>query len=101
MSNLKTLRTDDIARGNHVVPTEWAEQLERELNASRELAIEFHKDQVKLLMERDDLQKKLSIVHRWIDQQHPDGFIDSLSYLDNLDRVADHLYEKRIEAFEL
>ena len=25
-----TPETDDIARGNHVVPTEWAEQLERE-----------------------------------------------------------------------
>jgi hypothetical protein len=28
-----TPRTDDIARGNHVVPTEWAQELERE-NAS-------------------------------------------------------------------
>jgi hypothetical protein len=25
-----TPRTNDIARGNHVVPTEWAEYLERE-----------------------------------------------------------------------
>jgi seryl-tRNA synthetase len=25
-----TPETDDLARGNHVVPTEWAEQLERE-----------------------------------------------------------------------
>lgn len=25
-----TPETDDIARGNHVVPTEWAQQLERE-----------------------------------------------------------------------
>jgi hypothetical protein len=29
-------RTDDIARGNHVVPTEWAEQLERERDEARE-----------------------------------------------------------------
>lgn len=28
----KTPETDDLARGNHVVPTEWAEQLERERN---------------------------------------------------------------------
>ena len=25
-----TPETDNLARGNHVVPTEWAEQLERE-----------------------------------------------------------------------
>lgn len=30
-----TPRTDKLARGNHVVPTEWAEDLERELNTSR------------------------------------------------------------------
>jgi hypothetical protein len=29
-------RTDNIARGNHVVPTEWAEDLERELTAVTE-----------------------------------------------------------------
>lgn len=33
---MKTPRTDDIARGNHVVPTEWAEELERELDEARE-----------------------------------------------------------------
>jgi hypothetical protein len=35
---MKTPQTDDIARGNHVVPTEWAEQLERE----RDEAMEKH-----------------------------------------------------------
>jgi hypothetical protein len=34
MSN--TPQTDNIARGNHVVPTEWAEQLERERNKARD-----------------------------------------------------------------
>lgn len=28
--NTETPRTNEIARGNHVVPTEWAEELERE-----------------------------------------------------------------------
>jgi hypothetical protein len=28
--------TDDLARGNHVVPTEWAQQLERERDEARE-----------------------------------------------------------------
>ena len=27
---MNTPQTDDIARGNHVVPVEWAQQLERE-----------------------------------------------------------------------
>ena len=31
-----TPETDDIARGNHVVPTEWAQQLERERNEARD-----------------------------------------------------------------
>ena len=34
--NNKTPQTDDLARGNHVVPTEWAEQLERERDEARE-----------------------------------------------------------------
>ena len=33
-----TPETDDLARGNHVVPTEWAEQLERERDEAREEA---------------------------------------------------------------
>ena len=32
MSGRPTPETDDLARGNHVVPTEWAEQLEIERN---------------------------------------------------------------------
>jgi hypothetical protein len=32
---MKTPQTDDIARGNHVVPTEWAQQLERERDDAR------------------------------------------------------------------
>jgi hypothetical protein len=31
----RTPNTDDLARGNHVVPTEWAEQLERERDEAR------------------------------------------------------------------
>ena len=30
-----TPQTDDIARGNHVVPTEWAQQLERERDEAK------------------------------------------------------------------
>jgi len=31
-----TPETDDLARGNHVVPNEWAQQLERERDEARE-----------------------------------------------------------------
>jgi len=34
--NMNTPETDNLARGNHVVPTEWAEQLERERDEARE-----------------------------------------------------------------
>jgi hypothetical protein len=45
-----TPKTDDLARGNHVVPTEWAQQLERERDEARE--------EVKLLKAILDLIKK-------------------------------------------
>ena len=37
LMNSKTPETNDLARGNHVVPTEWAEQLERERDEAREI----------------------------------------------------------------
>ena len=36
MSDRPTPETDNISRGNHVVPTEWAQQLERERDEARE-----------------------------------------------------------------
>ena len=36
MSERPTPETDNLARGNHVVPTEWAEQLEQERDEARE-----------------------------------------------------------------
>ena len=38
MSGRPTPETDNLARGNHVVPTEFAKDLERELNESRDEA---------------------------------------------------------------
>jgi hypothetical protein len=35
MSDRPTLETDNIARGNHVVPTEWAQRLERERDEAK------------------------------------------------------------------
>ncbi len=55
---MKTPETDNLARGNHVVPTEWAEQLERERDEARKLAEAFHLDQVSLLRERDEAREE-------------------------------------------
>jgi hypothetical protein len=55
---MKTPQTDDLARGNHVVPTEWAEQLERERDEARE--------------ERDNLKQELeSVTARFHGKKHP------------------------------
>jgi len=54
-----------------------------------------------LRRERDELrmqikatQKNLSSIHQWIERNHPDGFIDSLTCLQNLDRVTDNWYDR-------
>jgi hypothetical protein len=44
--------------------------------------------------ERDEAFAKASTVYRWIERNHPDGFIDSQSHLENLDRVADAWHDK-------
>jgi len=45
MNNQPTPETDDIARGNHVVPTEWAQQLERERDEAREALAKILKNE--------------------------------------------------------
>jgi len=45
-----TPETDDLARGNHVVPTEWAKQLERERDEARKEA-EYYKERYEQLKE--------------------------------------------------
>ena len=52
-----------------------------------------------LKQERDEAREELSSIHQWIDRNHPDGFIDSITYLQNLERVADNWYD-RIDAIE-
>lgn len=48
----------------------------------------------KLERERDEAQAQLSTVYRWIERNHPDGFIDSQTYLQNLERMADAWHDK-------
>lgn len=62
-----------------------------ELRSTDELA--------RLEQERNEAQKELSSIHRWIDKNHADGFIDSLTYLQNLERVTDSWYD-RIDGIE-
>jgi hypothetical protein len=63
MSDRPTLETDNIARGNHVVPTEWAQQLERERDEAREKyateATEHMLAVNKLANERDEAREEL------------------------------------------
>jgi quinol monooxygenase YgiN len=58
---MSTPETDDIARGNHVVPVEWAQQLERERNESQEkFATEATEHMLavnKLSNERDEVRE--------------------------------------------
>jgi Skp family chaperone for outer membrane proteins len=49
--------------------------------------------------ERDEAREAFSSIHRWIERNHADGFIDSLTYLQNLERVTDCWYD-RIDKIE-
>ena len=68
---MKTPQTDDIARGNHVVPTEWAQQLERE----RDEAMEKHATEAtehmlainKLCNERDEAREEARLLKAILD----------------------------------
>jgi hypothetical protein len=74
---LKAFSTDPNDR---TVPIQFAARLERDLKRAER--------------ERDEAQKELSSIYAWIERNHPDGFIDSLTYLQNLERVADHWHDR-------
>ena len=42
----------------------------------------------------DDALARLATVHCWIERNNPDGFINSQSHFQNLDRVADAWHDK-------
>ena len=62
---MKTPQTDDLARGNHVVPTEWAEQLERERDqalidrANGDIATMTTNHYERVLRERDEAREEI------------------------------------------
>jgi hypothetical protein len=48
----------------------------------------------KLERELDEARDELTNVYRWIERNHPDGFIDSQSHRQNLERVTEHMHDK-------
>jgi hypothetical protein len=73
-------RIRGIDGDKHWVPADTARRLERERDKARR--------------ERDESQLTLTDIHRWIERNHPDGFIDSLTFYQNLERAADRWDEK-------
>lgn len=67
---------DSASPHEQCVPAELARDLERELAAK---------------------QWKLSQVYKWIERNHPDGFIDGMTHTEQLDRIRDGQYEKQEE----
>jgi len=77
----------DRLSGLELRTTEELAKLERERNEWSVMCGRYKQ-------ERDETQKNLSSIHQWIERNHPDGFIDSLTYLQNLDRVTDNWYDR-------
>ena len=77
----------DKLSGLELRTTEELARLERERNEWSAMCGRYKQ-------ERDETQKKLSSIHQWIERNHPDGFIDSLTHLQNLDRVTDNWYDR-------
>jgi hypothetical protein len=56
-----TPETDDLARGNHVVPTEFAEQLERQRDEAVRSCHIWQTGHAELVSERDYLLDQLQV----------------------------------------
>lgn len=59
---MNTPQTDDIARGNHVVPTEWAQQLERERDDAREKAERYRLEANAMMLQRDEAREEVRLL---------------------------------------
>jgi hypothetical protein len=106
MSN-NTSETNDLARGNHVVPTEWAEQLERERDEARddlEFRRELYRVQENYLelarRERDEARNERDVLR--LDAQreaeHHDRMVTELEGLyDKNDKLRD-ITERALQA---
>jgi hypothetical protein len=71
--------------------------VERERDEARhnlELCMAANSDVARIARERDEAQATLTDIHRWIERNHPDGFIDSMTFHQNLERVGDRWYDR-------
>jgi len=89
-----------------IVWPEFARKLERERDEARENLEEemkfhhrTHSELVAANCKILDLERELTNIYRWIERNHSDGSIDSLSYSQNLERVTDSWYD-RLERVE-
>jgi hypothetical protein len=85
--------------GSHSCATvlaDFARKLERERDEAREVASGLAMQEERV----NEAQKELSSIHRWIERNHPDGFIDSLTYFQNLDRITENWYD-RLDRLEI
>ena len=86
------------------VRADFARKLERERDEARDairaLAEHGESEIQRITKERDEAREELSSIHRWIERNHADGFIDSLTFLQNLERVVDCWYDRIDEARE-
>jgi hypothetical protein len=66
------------------------ERILRERDEAREVAsgLSIQEERV------NEALKELSSIHQWIERNHPDGFIDSQTYFQNLERVTDSWYDR-------
>jgi hypothetical protein len=60
----------------------------------RQGKINIFDEMARLERERDEAQGTLTDIHRWIERNHPDGFIDSMTFHQNLERVVDRWYDR-------
>jgi len=58
---INTPETDNLARGNHVVPTSWAEQLERQRDEARIQEDIHYQNYLQMQRERDEAREQLAI----------------------------------------
>lgn len=74
-------------------PKELGEQIDAAI-AALTMMEETAKLAATLRKERDEAQATLTDIHRWIERNHPDGFIDSMTFHQNLERVGDRWYDR-------
>jgi hypothetical protein len=96
---MSTPETDDLARGNHVVPVEWAQQLERERNEAQEkYATEATEHMLainKLANERDEAREDRDTIQTELEMWR-DGNIMHQIHRDELEKTE----RQRDEAVE-